>query len=875
MSIVGIDFGGLTSLVAQTAKGGIDCVLNDASNRQTAVCVSIQGKQRYLGDEGAALARSNFKNTFKMMKLLVGRKFDEPEVQEELSRSTFSASKLSDGGIGISVLYNDEDIIVPVEHILAMMLVKIKNIVTNANGNAGVGIADAVLAVPAWFTDAQRRGYIRACQIADLNCLKLVNEGTAIALSYGIYKSAKKLFSETEAQHVMFVDVGYSSIQITIADFIQEKLIIKASVCDRNCGGRNFDDIIVEYLAQTFQTKTGIDVRNNKKAMLKLFMAAEKGKKVLSPAGVKQTNINVECLAEDMDLNATLTRETLEEGASTVVSKFEPAMTRALTEANIEAKDLTDCEVVGGTIRIELVKRTLATILGMDTTQINCGLKTTMNADEAVCRGAALQCAMESSRVKVKPFNIIDRLQYGLIIDTQNANTNTSTGESKDDTGKDDGSPTNLGIIPIYTRGEEYPLGTRRITFTKMKADFSFDVSYSDDSKEFLPPGMDTRVGSYTVKIPEPYQSGDGYDVRVNFTIDKAMCFNITEVQLMELIEEPVPVSPPTPPTEAKESKDEAPTGDEKTDGSDTAETKTTEEGKEGTESKDTKPKRKFKKVPLACDITVFGMSEEQLKNACELEASMANEDRIIVETADRRNDLEGYIYSMRDRLDADLKPYATADEADTLKSEIMNSEEWLYGDGFEATKKEYVAKLAALKTISDKMEFRQNEHGNRDAMVSAMRRLCDSCKSFADSTDPAHDHITDEEKDTIRDLAKGAEEWLTTNSSAQNKLAINVDPVLTCKMIGEKQAKLMKDANPIMYKPKPVPKPEEKKESEVKEGESKSADADGTEEKASEGAADADADADTGTDKAEGDKTGDKMEIDNEEQSKPMDTNE
>ena len=129
---------------------------------------------------------------------------------------TFSASKLSDGGIGISVLYNDEDIIVPVEHILAMMLVKIKNIVTNANGNAGVGIADAVLAVPAWFTDAQRRGYIRACQIADLNCLKLVNEGTAIALSYGIYKSAKKLFSETEAQHVMFVDVGYSSIQITL-----------------------------------------------------------------------------------------------------------------------------------------------------------------------------------------------------------------------------------------------------------------------------------------------------------------------------------------------------------------------------------------------------------------------------------------------------------------------------------------------------------------------------------------------------------------------------------------------------------------------------------------------------------------------------------
>lgn len=198
MSVVGIDFGNLSALIAQAAKGGVDVILNDASNRQTATCVSIQGKQRFLGDSGAALQRTNIKNTISCMKLLVGRKFDEAGAQSELKRAAFKAEKLPNGGIGLRVMYNDEEITVPVEHVMAMVLVLLKDTAAKANNNLQVG--EAVLAVPYWYTDSQRRGVLTACEIAQLNCLKVANESTAIALSYGIYKSAKKLFSETEPQ---------------------------------------------------------------------------------------------------------------------------------------------------------------------------------------------------------------------------------------------------------------------------------------------------------------------------------------------------------------------------------------------------------------------------------------------------------------------------------------------------------------------------------------------------------------------------------------------------------------------------------------------------------------------------------------------------
>jgi heat shock protein 4 len=189
-----------------------------------------------------------------------------------------------------------------------MILVKAKSI----SANDIVNIADCVLAVPNWYTDSQRRGILNACEIAQLNCLKVANESTMIALSYGIFKSAKKLFSESDPLHYMFIDLGYTGYSVSIVDFIQEKMSVRSTVNDRFLGGRDFDDVIIEFMCESFQKKTGMNVRGNKKANVKLQAAAEKAKKTLSPNGVTEAIISVECLAEEKDLTLVLTKDEFE-----------------------------------------------------------------------------------------------------------------------------------------------------------------------------------------------------------------------------------------------------------------------------------------------------------------------------------------------------------------------------------------------------------------------------------------------------------------------------------------------------------------------------------------------------------------------------------
>jgi heat shock protein 4 len=784
MSVSGIDFGNLNLLIAQTAKGGVDVILNESSNRQTATTVSIQGKQRYIGDSGAAMARTNLSNTIMGMKLLVGRKFDDADVQTELAKWPFRAVKMAHGGVGIEVLYNDETVVVSAEHFMAMMLVKAKDISLHANN--GLNLADSVLSVPHWFTQAQRRGVLNACEIAQLNCLKVTNDSNAIALSYGIFKSAKKLFSETEPTHVMFIDLGYTSYCVTIVDFIQENMKVRSTVCEP-LGGRDFDDIIIEFLAETFQKKTGINVRSNKKAILKLQAAAEKAKKTLSPAGVSEASISVECLAEDIDLNALLTRDEFETRAAPLVARLRAPIERALREAGLTNKDLAEIEIVGGSTRVNIIKKTLGSILELDPSALNYGLKTTMNADEAVARGAALQCAILSVRLKVKAFNIIDTMAYGVVAHFETAQTQDESvdGSIGNEVTAADGSQmeevssganrvtTAQSSVPLYSRGDEIPHKPRRITFRHKTADFVVTLAYDDEAVTLLPPGESRHIGRYIVRIPAD-KAHLAADVRVTFALDRSGLVVLSSAQLMEEL----PAEPEPAEGKAEEGKESS------TDGS----------------------KRRFKKVELKVDVEEPGLSRQQIKEALELEASMAFEDRLIQETADKRNELEAYIYSMRDKLDGQLKPFAGADEKQRLMNLLSAAEDWLYGDGFESTKSEYGRRIEELRTIGDKIENRSYQQEHRPAAIDSLRKQLDMCKSFAANYNESHSHITDEERDRVRKEVSAADGWLADQMAKQGALPSSADPILTVDSISAKRTAIFNATNPIMIKPKPKP---------------------------------------------------------------------
>jgi heat shock protein 4 len=707
------------------------------------------------------------------MKLLVGRKYDSPEVQRELKRNPFRTAKMPNGGVGISFTYKDEEILVPVEQVLAMMLVKAKDIAFKAINN--VNIAESVLAVPNWFTDNQRRALMHACDIAQLNCLKITNESNAIALSYGIFKSAKKLFSETEPTYIMFIDLGYSCYCVTIVSFIQENMKILSSVCDRNLGGRDFDDVVVEFMAESFQKQSGIDVRNNWKAVMKMRVAAEKGKKTLSPAGVNEARISVECLADDRDLNVNLTRDEFEIRCAHLLARLEEPIMRCLQEAGLTKEQIFETEIVGGGTRVNCVKRRIGEILGLDPSAVNYGLKTTMNSDEAVARGSALQCALLSSRIKVKTFNIVDRLPYKIVahFEATSANGEFSGEDSKEDVDIKGSSAT------LYEHNDEVPHKPRRLTFKKKSSDFTVTLAYDDPYR--LPESEDPFIAKYTIKIPSELSQKGPSDVRVTFNLDRNSCVYLQSAQWMEeyFVEE----------SKAPEAKDEK------------------EGDKKETEVKP-EMKKKFKKVDLAVETEIFGLTRDDIRKAMDLEGAMAYEDRLITETADARNDLETYIYAMRDKLEGSLKDYCDSTTNSDLVSAMNKTEDWLYNDGFDATKLEYVQKLNELRGIGDAIESRLKEFTNRPAAIEALRKQIELCRSFVSTYDDAHAHITEEERDKIRDALRKSETWMFDMQNKQGDMALHVDPILTTDTIQKQRSELFSITNPIMSKPKPAPAP-------------------------------------------------------------------
>ena len=427
---------------------------------------------------------------------------------------------------------------------------------------------------------------------------------------------------------------------------------------------------------------------------------------------------------------------------------------------------------------------------GLDTTLVNCGLKTTMNSDEAVARGASLQCAIESSRIKVKPFNIIDRVQYPIVVQY----------EADDEESKGEEGTGGMTSIEIYSKGDDLPRKPRRLTFRNKTGSFTVHTSYAESAA--LPAGQDRHIAAHFIKIPEKYMN-EPHDVRVTFTMDKNGCVVISSTQLMEEL-------PPAPVEEKEEEKKEN-SEERKEDG---------EEKKEEAEEKKEEPaaKRRFKKVDLEVETTSFGLTKQQLKDTLEVEANMANEDRIIVETADRRNELESYIYAMRDKLDGNLKDFVTNSEKMQFMESIQTAEDWLYEDGFDSTKSLYIKKLDELKVRGNPIERRKWENEHRGENCDGIRKQIDFCKNFSSQDTEATAHITAEEKAEVLKKAEEIESWLGEMQDKQSELNLYNDPVLTCQSIQDKSKELQSSTRTIINKPKPIPKKEEKKEEEKKD---------------------------------------------------------
>merc|ERR1711944_154095 len=334
---------------------------------------------------------------------MLGRKFKDPYVQETIKGLPYEISEGPQGEIRIKIPYMGQDRAYTPEELTAMLFTKLKDTAEEA---LKTKVKDIVISTPAYFVDSERRALLDAASIAGLNVLKLMNDTTATALAYGIYKQDLPA-PEEKARNVIFVDCGHVGVRVAAASFNKGKLTMKACTFDRNnCGGRMFDKVLVKYFAEEFKSKTKLDPLSKPKAVLKLETEVENIKKQMS-ANTNKLPLNIECFMEERDLSGRIDRATFEELISGELQRIEQVMVDCLKASEWKPEDIYSVEIVGGSSRIPAVKAAIENVFGKTP-------QTTLNADEAVSRGCALQCAILSPTFRVREFSVTDLQPYAV-----------------------------------------------------------------------------------------------------------------------------------------------------------------------------------------------------------------------------------------------------------------------------------------------------------------------------------------------------------------------------------------------------------------------------------------------------------------------------
>lgn len=378
--IIGIDLGTTNSAFAYMVAGKPEVITNAEGDRTTPSVVAVTKKgERLVGKVAQRQRVTNPKNTIYGIKRLIGRKFEDKEVQHDLEISPY---KIVKKGQGVAVEMDGKEY--TPEEISAMVLSKIK---ADAEAFLGEKVTEAIITVPAYFDDSQRQATKDAGKIAGLEVKRIINEPTAAALAYG-------LESKKDEKIVVF-DLGGGTFDVSILELGDGVFEVMSTNGDTHLGGEDFDNIIVNYLVDEFKKESGIDIKGDAAAMQRVKDEAEKAKKELSSS--TSTDINLPFLSADADgpkhFETTLTRAKLEELVSELLDRLEGPVKKALKDAKLETKDINEVVMVGGMTRMPAVVEKVKSIFGKDPMQ-------GVNPDEVVAVGAAIQGGVLQGDVK-------------------------------------------------------------------------------------------------------------------------------------------------------------------------------------------------------------------------------------------------------------------------------------------------------------------------------------------------------------------------------------------------------------------------------------------------------------------------------------------
>uniref|UniRef100_A0A8C3KPH0 Heat shock 70 kDa protein 4L n=1 Tax=Calidris pygmaea TaxID=425635 RepID=A0A8C3KPH0_9CHAR len=764
MSVVGIDLGFLNCYIGVARSGGIETIANEYSDRCTPACISLGSKTRAIGNAAKSQIVTNVKNTVHGFKKLHGRAFEDPHIQAERVKLPYELQKMPNGSVGVKVRYLDEERLFAVEQITGMLLAKLKETSENALKKP---VADCVISVPSFFTDAERRSVMAAAQIAGLNCLKLMNETTAVALAYGIYKQDLPALEE-KPRNVVFVDMGHSAYQVSICAFNKGKLKVLATTFDPFVGGRNFDEALVDYFSEEFKTKYKLNVKENPRALLRLYQECEKLKKLMS-ANASDLPLNIECFMNDLDVSSKMNRAQFEQLCAALLARVEPPLRAAMEQAKLQREDIYSIEIVGGATRIPAVKEQISNFFCKE-------ISTTLNADEAVARGCALQCAILSPAFKVREFSITDVVPYSITLRWKSS-YEEGTGECE-----------------VFSKNHAAPF-SKVITFHK-KEPFDLEAYYTHPHEVPYP---DSRIGRFTIQNVGPQHDGDNSKVKVKVRVNIHGLFSVASASVIEK-------------QNIEGDQNDTPMDTESSSKNQGRDDELAASGDKQDHPAQPKAKAKVKSIDLPIQASLYRQLGQDLINCyIENEGKMMMQDKLEKERNDAKNAVEEYVYDFRDKLCGVFEKFITEEDSNKLTLMLEDTENWLYEDGEDQPKQVYMDKLQELRKFGQPIQERYMEHEERPKVLNELGKkiqlLMKAVEAYKNK-DEKYDHLDPAEMEKVEKYINEAMNWLNSKMNAQNKLSLTQDPVVKVAEILTKSKELDSFCNPIIYKPKPKIEP-------------------------------------------------------------------
>uniref|UniRef100_A0A8D2D204 Hypoxia up-regulated protein 1 n=1 Tax=Sciurus vulgaris TaxID=55149 RepID=A0A8D2D204_SCIVU len=826
LAVMSVDLGSESMKVAIVKPGvPMEIVLNKESRRKTPVTVTLKENERFFGDSAAAMAIKNPKATLRYFQHLLGKQADNPHVA--LYRARFPEHELNFDPQRQTVYFQiSPQLRFSPEEVLGMVLNYSRSL---AEDFAEQPIKDAVITVPAFFNQAERRAVLQAAQMAGLKVLQLINDNTATALSYGVFRRKD---INTTAQNIMFYDMGSGSTVCTIVTYqtvktkeagMQPQLQIRGVGFDRTLGGLEMELRLREHLAGLFNEQRkgqrAKDVRENPRAMAKLLREANRLKTVLSANADHMAQI--EGLMDDVDFKAKVTRVEFEELCADLFERVPGPVQQALQSAEMSLDEIEQVILVGGATRVPKVQEVLLKAVGKEELGKN------INADEAAAMGAVYQAAALSKAFKVKPFVVRDAVVYPILVEF--------TREVEDEPGV---RSLKHNKRVLFSRMGPYPQ-RKVITFNRYSHDFNFHINYGDLG--FLGP-EDLRVfGSQnltTVKLKgvgesfKKYPDYESKGIKAHFNLDESGVLSLDRVE--SVFETLVEDSPEEESTLTKLGNTisslfgGSTTPDTKENATDAVQksSEKAEAGPEGgppaPEEKKQKPARKQRMVEeIGVELVVLDLPdlpEDELARSVQKLEDLTLRDLEKQEREKAANSLEAFIFETQDKLyQPEYQEVSTEEQREEISGKLSAASTWLEDEGFGATTVMLKEKLAELRKLCQGLFFRVEERRKWPERLSALDNLLNHSSMFLKGARliPEMDQIfTEVEMTTLEKVINETWAWKNATMAEQAKLPATEKPVLLSKDIEAKMMALDREVQYLLNKAKfakPRPRPRDK----------------------------------------------------------------